>query len=823
MQSETLKFTHESTPAELEVFLGQPEIIDEVHKQVADELSYAARYYLHETGASIDDHAIDESLGEDEAALVSSAPITQEIFNTLFKPGVPTIAVDIDASFGGRELIGIAAQDRSDVNVVYIANGVPFGHVAETTDGAHRLEVTRGVFLDHEGTAFYGDFPRPLQANLIETVEPQLLGVCKQAAVPTVNHPDIIAACKDKESLPDIVQFSNVKAPIRYQPEELWASAPDAEYVIKPGNRSQGAGVRMFEGIGTKDKALQYFSFLSSNGYEPVIENRIRSFPLTDPQTGQRLDWNVRALIANGNHIGMYIRADSWGKPVNKSLGAQSISVEALHEYGVDPPTAARLVGTLAEASKEIASQLPAGMAGLDLVVDESLATHMFETNIGVTGGLQTLALKAQTRQQKLANSHCLLDIWLADIPAPEPYTVSDTHLMASGFGSQVSVSLRTRDTDIIARLPLDDVLASGVSPYHLSIWSRLAQSSFHRVASQDKRDTIEKTICENYPLEAVRLLAGFILETYNSTELLANAANIAHNLADPSILERAVITRQCKNGYLADAKQLAQSSPNSLHRLAAATTAHEIYGDLGQHSPAVKAVVLNICQRYFDENHQAAIQNANEYLPSQDEDTATAIYYLQLALSLSERDFETAAQSCKALQNLNPDLYMECVETLLAKQRVSLLAEDEGVRFMLDFYASTGQVVQPLIDFFIAQLHDASYDNTLAYASRIASVVDPAASAEESAAFTTFLSNYAAYSRGTVTHFMPMVAAPTSRLSLLSDLLARAETGNWHNSTSIIDQMNALGLYDAEIILDMGYNNATVYTQAKSDFQSRR
>jgi glutathione synthase/RimK-type ligase-like ATP-grasp enzyme len=391
----------------LEAFLDAPEQTSRILHQAAQLLTDRLTEYM--------------STGETDIVPGASEQLTGDMFSRLYDPTLPTIAIDTTQAFAGNELIGLAAQRRrgsNDIptcNVIYIHSGAACGEIAETETGPGELHIQRGILIAANGTTYAGEFPETVTVNALETTNQRLLDQCAAHGIQTLSDSQVASGYHHKNNVGAFAEAAGVSAPARYELSGLWQDDPAAEYVIKPLEGSGGKGVRMFTDAGQQAEARSYYEFLQNHGYEPVIENRVQSYPLHSD--GKRMDWNVRAIIGNGQLHSMYVRMDEWGGPVNRATGSQAVKLEDLGRYAADPDTAAKLISCLNESAERIARRVPVKLAGLDLTIDENGLPYLYEINIGPFGGVQTIAKLYTEPAQKLAAVEHMIDGWMEMLP----------------------------------------------------------------------------------------------------------------------------------------------------------------------------------------------------------------------------------------------------------------------------------------------------------------------------------------------------------------------------------------------------------------------
>jgi hypothetical protein len=340
-------------------------------------------------------------------------------YKALFDPLLKTVAIDVTEVFSGSELVAMAAQQRRvegkpSCNVILMSSATDCGAIVTDAAGNCRLELARGIMVGPDGLVFVGELPIPATVDVLETASTALLRQCADAGIPTSYDAELVD--RHKHMVSHFAEMAGLRSPRRFNIEELWVTDQAAEYVIKPTTGLGGLGVRMFKGAEQKAVARSYYEFLAEHGYGPVIEHRVESWPLytTNETAGrERMDWNVRALVANGELIDMYIRMGPWGGAINRSQGAEAVSLQDLAAYTDDPETATRLFERLLYAAHDLARKLPPGVAGADLTVGADEEVYIYEANVGACGGLQTIATMHDDRSRKLLGPDLLLEGWL--------------------------------------------------------------------------------------------------------------------------------------------------------------------------------------------------------------------------------------------------------------------------------------------------------------------------------------------------------------------------------------------------------------------------
>ncbi len=214
-------------------------------------------------------------------------------------------------------------------------------------------------------------------------------------------------------------------------------------FVLKPLNKSGGAGVRLFKAHEV-DEAAEYL-VASLKLYDTMLlEERIDSKPYYIE--GTRIDWNLRVMVADiaddwDIHASSEVRAAEYnGSPVNKCTGAKISEVaEAFDRLGLTRDERLKLereIRRISESIKDaIYRALLAGhggvdtidsrgrsyfnplFLGLDLIVDEKLNVHCIEVNAGYVGGIESLAEirsgdgKYRSIQELARSAHALMGV----------------------------------------------------------------------------------------------------------------------------------------------------------------------------------------------------------------------------------------------------------------------------------------------------------------------------------------------------------------------------------------------------------------------------
>lgn len=435
-------------------------------------------------------------------------------FEACYDPALPTIAIDPDTTFSGTELLGLAAhEDDTKANLIFVSavsSGV--GIKTSAQDGSSWLEATHGALVLPTGQVAYGELPYPVKIDAFESSDIELLKQCASLGIATFNTSEEMDRYSDKHILDSLTSGEKTYAPPRLTKDELFAATNTDNLVIKPSKNSQGRGVLLTDANADVEHTKRYYQFLEDKNYEPVIEKRARSYEMIDPETGNRLDWNVRALLSYGDLVGMYIRADNWGEPVNMSLSAKAISLEQFPDYFSDKAVAQELLGILHDSAQSLAEENPASFIGADLTIDEDKRACVFELNNGHAGGMQTIALLKETYDGKMAAPRRVLGKFIDHTVVGAAPTTSETTFTAmdASLSTLAPAVYNSTEQHKLGMLAIDEVP-------HNDSWrfgTVLALVAIHNasyidaILSGDKdQESATEILYNQYPLEARRYL----------------------------------------------------------------------------------------------------------------------------------------------------------------------------------------------------------------------------------------------------------------------------------------------------------------------------
>jgi glutathione synthase/RimK-type ligase-like ATP-grasp enzyme len=363
----------------------------------------------------------------------NSTPIefTEEIFDGLYDPTLPTIVLTIGASFTGEGIVGVAevnAENRK-ANIIYISLSINTGHYETGNDDKRHLIANYGCIIDKKGRTYYGEFPRAIRADLVVTSENNFLQSLENNGITTLQSTDALQAGQDKSMLEKISGTSTLRLAKRFTVDELRnRTTSSSGIVIKPVHGLQGIGVMLYENTDNDiSRAYDYYTYLTSRNIETVIEERIEMLPARDPHTKKDVSWNIRTVISNGEHIGSYVRVGSINEPVNIARGAHAQSLDVFLSTYLSTDNSQQLNETIHDAIASVQAVLTNGIYGIDLTLDSEGRVCCFEINTGYVGGLQNIIQFENDDEKKLAYGENIVGSWTTSIEVssddrPRPY-----------------------------------------------------------------------------------------------------------------------------------------------------------------------------------------------------------------------------------------------------------------------------------------------------------------------------------------------------------------------------------------------------------------
>lgn len=648
----------------------------------------------------------------------SPRPLDVPTFNALFDQTRPTVAIDAIHKFAGAELLGI---QPADCNIVYT-----YTPSAGFTHSQTGLTAERGMLVTPDGRVVYGAFPHAIPIDLFETVDIELLEIMRDKKIQTPTDPALLRMTNDKRTLHEISESTGLQVPKRYTPSEI---ATGSDVVIKPSQSSQGRGVLFSSRYpGNTKRWGIYHDFLEQHGYEPIIEERIHPWPLHDPESGEQLDWNVRAIVSHGKFAGMYVRIAEMDNTVNKSTGARCIRLEDLKAYLPNDGTAKLIIASLHNAAVQYAEDRPDFIAGIDLTVDNNGQVILYESNIGHLGGLQTMATLAGRRHKaklepiklimtqltKEANAARLRKVPGKDEVLPlSRLAMTDVATIAG----KSALAGQLLEISSIENTPRDVILRLLVSSLRLTLFSPLEQ------------DAAVSRLFEEFPLELDQYIdelcilgikqASARIDELLRVEPLSTRWNTARGKIAASQLDLAA-AKKVHAFLLADAR------PDNA-RLVIQETAHQIYQKSlhGHRRDQLDEMLLreisDCVEIIFTGSSPYDLQNALQQLLGEEEspvkhaNRAMAVVWLGIAAE-QYNQVEQAVSIIKAAAHATEDdgeiLMSDFFTEIMDHNMSQLLQTREGAQLLVDI-ADSARLLAVTLD---RLLGDPSLDQSIAH-----------------------------------------------------------------------------------------------------------
>lgn len=479
------------------IFHGDTELRYELNERLAIMLHMS----LIDDFESVDGHTLESGVSD----------LTDDCFYELYDSDLPTIGIDARRSFMGSELVGLAAHEEATrANIIYVhpsTDGVSI-NIDPSTDVAH-LQARSGVLMSPKGEMYLGDFPETVVIDRFETADSDLLQQCRDTGIPTFLDVDTMNRYDDKSQVETLATPSVVATPRQLARSAFLALDTTDDLVIKPRIGSQGRGVVLTDFRSDSDHTKRYYEFLERCLYEPVVEERIRSFEILDPDTNKRLDWNVRAILTYGELAGMYVRADTWGGPVNMSKTAQAIMLKDFHKYFANTIDANDVIRELHRAARAVAIENPASFVAADLTVDEDGNAYLFELNHGHAGGVQTIARMQDSYDDVMRIPRHILGSFIANTKkANIDYRSKGIDIpLESSFTSHVLSIIQSSQSDAVKHLSPMDIPRSRQESVGAALsLIAIRQNGFHHLKRNEK-DALETRLSMEHPIEIAHFM----------------------------------------------------------------------------------------------------------------------------------------------------------------------------------------------------------------------------------------------------------------------------------------------------------------------------
>ncbi len=254
----------------------------------------------------------------------------------------------------------LASQELAGTNFFLIPSTIENIFIQEG-----RVYCSYAIFINKEGKLSYGKFETPLELHSSYHSDPESKDL-EAIGFPLLTHSSTPELTEDKLKIKKLLGENGVPIPRGITVSKKDISGSDKKikkiiqkallkwkreaFVIKPVDRSQGLGVRIFETFQDPKHHLEKL-FISSE--KALIEERIESFIVIDDSRMPQ-DLNVRSLVSfdeQGQPIvtALNIRMDSKTKnPVNGAQGAHSYSFEYFFKvFGLEKTFLEQVLGTL--------------------------------------------------------------------------------------------------------------------------------------------------------------------------------------------------------------------------------------------------------------------------------------------------------------------------------------------------------------------------------------------------------------------------------------------------------------------------------------------
>lgn len=378
----------------LRAFLREPDTLQRHTNRVATTISGAVSPFFQKH--------------KEEARGYPIGQISEEAWQRCYDPAMPTIGFRALDGSGETALLAIAAQrlrQRGEqiCNVVMLHEpAYDTGGIAEDGAGNRAFFSCYGAILDADGLPYVGSFGQAVQIDVMRSNRNERLWD-KLDHSHFINTPSQQDAFENKYTTHE--QADAVGLP---RSEILLADAAAADpalrqliedslanntpIVIKPVDGSLGSGVIMVRSDLTDSETV-----MAALRDEPrkdiryIVERWIETPPLhANGGGGTRLDWNIRALVVDGEPALQYARLGRFGDAINISRAATAVTLDGMFErYGLADEERAKILGRIALLCSEVGRAYPnAGFIGTDIILDQKFQPFCIEENGENSGGL---------------------------------------------------------------------------------------------------------------------------------------------------------------------------------------------------------------------------------------------------------------------------------------------------------------------------------------------------------------------------------------------------------------------------------------------------
>jgi hypothetical protein len=299
-------------------------------------------------------------------------------------------------------------EGKSNINIVCIPSATDFIH--KVSEGSYQIDA--GIITKEDGSILYGIFDNPIKIDIAAFDDDDRTTDIYD--IPRVNERNAGRLTRDKylqKKVFDDLGFSFAPFLPRSDkpPEDISTALKEQginyfdELVVKPFDGRSGYGISF----------LTSREIASAWRYDTLCEKKIESFYLFDAN-GERVDWNLRVLISNGNILGTFVRFSTDKGPVNVFQGADVAEwcISFFERFGIPVVVAEFIKDTVDTKILKIAEQLKTldlGYCGVDILVDNQIAANVLEVNGIRSGGIELLFEQDPSRIEPI--SEVLMDL----------------------------------------------------------------------------------------------------------------------------------------------------------------------------------------------------------------------------------------------------------------------------------------------------------------------------------------------------------------------------------------------------------------------------